>query len=178
MQQNGQLLPPGQPSNSPPRNANGMSPPGFPQMMNGAMMGFPSNQNGNVSSPGGGPLTPGQAGSPRMNQQQLANGNSHIIMQLQERIRRENPNSTPEQLRSLMGQEIAKLAPPQIRAPGMLAQSAMNAAAGGNGNTNTQSLSPAQYAAHLRQQQGQQQKSAQAVAAGHQRTPSTGNGAK
>ena len=172
MQQAGQIPMQGQNGqihNSPPRNMNTMSPPNFPQMANGSILPFnPNNVNG-VSSPGLSP-SQGQAGSPRMGQlQQLSNGMVPQAIRLEESIRQKYPNATNEQVMRMISDALAKNA--QQRQG--LAQSAMNAAAGGNmnGMVNGQGMvnggqgqSPQLYAQMLRQQQEAQQKQAQVAA--------------
>ena len=172
MQQAGQLPIQGQNGqihNSPPRNMAAMSPPNFPQMPNGNMLPFNPNNSNGISSPG--PSPQGQAGSPRMGQlQQLSNGMVPQAIRLEESIRQKYPNATQEQVMRMISDTLAK----SVQRQG-LAQSAMNAAAGGNmnGMVNGQGLanmnggqgqSPQLYAQMLRQQQENQQK-AQAQAA-------------
>jgi chromatin modification-related protein VID21 len=201
MQQAGQIPIQGQNGqihNSPPRNMTAMSPPNFPQMPNGNMLPFnPNNANG-VSSPGLSP-SQGQAGSPRMGQpQQLSNGMVPQALRLEESIRQKYPNATQEQVMRMISDTLAK----SVHQRQGLAQSAMNAAAGGNmnGMVNGQGManmnggqgqSPQLYAQMLRQQQENQQKAqaqvaqAQAAAAqsqqatngqGHQRSGSAASG--
>jgi chromatin modification-related protein VID21 len=172
MQQAGQIPMQGQNGqihNSPPRIMNNMSPPNFPQMANGNMLPFnPNNANG-VSSPGLSP-SQGQAGSPRMGQlQQLSNGMVPQAIRLEESIRQKYPNATTEQVMRMISDALAKSAHQRQG----LAQSAMNAAAGGNMNgmvsgqgmvNGGQGQSPQLYAQMLRQQQEAQQKQAQAAA--------------
>ena len=169
MQQAGQLPMQGQNGqihNSPPRNINGMSPPNFTQMQNGNMLPFNPNVNG-VSSPGPSP-SQGQAGSPRMGQpQQLSNGMVPHAVRLEESIRSKYPNATNDQVMRMISDALGKNAQRQG-----LAQSAMNAAAGGNmngivngqGMNGGQGQSPQLYAQMLRQQQEAQQKQAQVAA--------------
>jgi chromatin modification-related protein VID21 len=197
MRQSGQMN--GQVHNSPPRAMNGMSPPSFP-MQNGAMMPFP-NANG-VSSPGGGPNSnQGQAGSPRMGQPQQPNPMLPQAQRIEEQIRQKYPNASQDQVMRMVTEHITKsMHQRQVSAN---AQSAMNAAAGGNmGMLNGMGMngmpnvrlpsgaenSPQMYAQMLRQQQENQQKAqAQAQAAantsngqnggqGHQRSGSSTSG--
>lgn len=197
MRQQGQIPGPGQVQNSPPRNMNGMSPPNFP-MPNGNMMAFP-NVNG-VSSPGGGP-NQGQAGSPRLSHpQQLANPMLPQAQRIEEQLRQKYPNASTDQIMRMVTEHITK----SMHQRQGIAQSAMNAAAGGNmGMVNGMGMngmsngripsgvenSPQMYAQMLRQQQENQQK-AQAQAAanaasngqngqsgqGHQRSGSSTSG--
>jgi len=179
--------------NSPPRNMNGMSPQGFPQMQPN-MMPFP-NTNGNVSSPGAGPSPVGQAGSPRMNNpQQLM---VPQVNRLEQQIREKYPTATNDQVMRLLSDHLAR----SVNQRQGLAQSAMNAAAGAsgmNGMANGVRMpagaenSPQLYAQMLRQQQENQAKAAQAQAqangngsngsngngsaGGHQRNGSSGSG--
>ena len=175
IQQAGQIPMQGQNSqihNSPPRNMNAMSPPNFPQMPNGNMLPFnPNNANG-VSSPGPS-SSQGQAGSPRMGQlQQLSNGMVPQALRLEESLRQKFPNATQDQINRMISDAVQKNAAHQRAG---LAQSAMNAAAGGNMNgmingqgmanmNGGQGQSPQLYAQMLRQQQDAQQKQAQAAA--------------
>jgi chromatin modification-related protein VID21 len=170
MQQAGQIpMQNGQIHNSPPRNMSAMSPPNFAQMPNGTMLPFNTNANG-VSSPGA--LPQGQAGSPRVSGlQQLGSGMMPQAIRLEESIRQKYPNATNEQVMRMISDTLAKSAAHQRQG---LAQSAMNAAAGGNmngivngqmGNMNVgQGQSPQGYAQMLRLQQEAQQKQAQATA--------------
>ena len=102
--------------------------------------------------------------------QQLSNGMVPQAIRLEESIRQKYPNATQEQVMRMISDTLAK----SVQRQG-LAQSAMNAAAGGNmnGMVNGQGLanmnggqgqSPQLYAQMLRQQQENQQK-AQAQAA-------------
>jgi chromatin modification-related protein VID21 len=168
MQQAGQISMQGQNGqihNSPPRNMNGMSPPNFAQMPNGNMLPFNPNNNG-VSSPGPSP-SQGQAGSPRMGLQQLSNGMVPPAVRLEDSIRSKYPNATNEQVMRMISDALNK---GNLQRQG-LAQSAMNAAAGGGMNgmvsgqgMNGQGQSPQLYAQMLRQQQEAQQKQIQAAA--------------
>jgi chromatin modification-related protein VID21 len=159
---------------------NGMSPLGFPQMQNG-MIPFP-NPNG-VSSPGGGPSpNQGQAGSPRMGHpQQVSNPMIPHAQRLEEQLRQKYPNATTDQIMRMVTEHLTK----SMHQRQGIAQSAMNAAAGGNmGMVNGMGMngmngmnvgngrmpsgvesSPQMYAQMLRQQQENQQKAAQAAAA-------------
>lgn len=188
MQQNGQLQPPGQPHTSPPRSANGMSPPGFPQMQNGNMMGF-STPNGNVSSPGGAQSPQDQGGSPHMGQQ-----HSPVpqLMAIQEQIRQTHPNMPQQEIIRRSQEQLHQKYAQQNR---QVAHNAMNAAAGnmaGNmssGNMSNANNSP-QLAMALYQQTLQKHQQLQSGAvgspmagpssaggSGHSRTPS-GNSSK
>jgi chromatin modification-related protein VID21 len=164
-QQQGQM--PGQTPqihNSPPR-MNGMPAPGFP-MQNGMMPPFNPNTNGVSSpSPGGHVPSPGQAGSPRMGQHPLQqpNGVSHVQI-LEHQIKTKFPNATPEQVMRMISDQLAKSVHQQQQRQG-IAQSAMNAAAGGasmNGMGPAGQGTPQLYAQMLRQQQENQQKQQQA----------------
>ena len=193
MQQAGQLPMQGQNGqihNSPPRTMNGMSPPNNFQMPNGNMLPFNPNANG-VSSPGSA-VSQGQAGSPRMGQlQQLSNGMVPHAVRLEDSIRSKYPNANNAQVMQMISDALSgKTAQRQG-----LAQSAMNAAAGGNINgmvngqgMNGQQPSPQLYAQMLRQQQEAQQKQVQAATQaqavqsqhgsvqGHQRSNSAASG--
>jgi len=174
MRQQGHI--PGPTHNSPPRNMNGMSPPvGYTPMQNGNMMAFAANAN--VSSPGSGPSPQGLAGSPRMGQIPQANPQQTIPQALERQIRSQFPNATNEHIMIMIKEEINK----SYQKRNGLAQSAMNAAAGGNMNMGNNMLvpngarlpsgvesSPQMYAQMLRQQQENQQKIAQQQAAQQQ----------
>jgi chromatin modification-related protein VID21 len=165
MQQAGQIPVPGQNGqiqNSPPRNMNGFN------QMTGNMMPFNPTPNG-VGSPGQSHLQHGQAGSPRMGHpQSLSNGLVPHAIQLETIFRQKYPNSTPEQITRMVSESLSKSAASNQRQG--LAQSAMNAAAGGNmngiGNMNGGpprmptgvENTPQMYAQMLRQQQQDQQK--------------------
>jgi len=194
MRQQGHI--PGPVHNSPPRNMNGMSPPaGYTPMQNGNMMAFAANANANVPSPGGGPSPQGLAGSPRMGQLPQTNQQQTIPQALERQIRSQFPNATNEHIMIMIKEEINK----SYQKRNGLAQSAMNAAAGGNMNMGNNMLvpngarlpsgvesSPQMYAQMLRQQKENQQKLAQQQAAAqqvnsvptHQRTPSGNNNTK
>jgi chromatin modification-related protein VID21 len=163
-QQQGQL--PGQSPqmhNSPPRMT-GMPVPGFP-MQNGMMPPF--NPNGvSSSSPGGHAPSSGQAGSPRMGQNllQQPNGVSHVQI-LEHQIKAKFPQATQEQVMRMISDQLAKSVHQQQQRQG-IAQSAMNAAAGGasmNGMGPAGQGTPHLYAQMLRQQQENQQKQQQAA---------------
>jgi chromatin modification-related protein VID21 len=152
--------------NSPPR-MNGLPQPGFampPNMMppynaNTNGVGTPP-PNGMIPSPG-----QGQAGSPRMGQQPRIS--NHIqAAHLEQQIKEKYPNATPDQVMRMLSDTLAK----SVHQRG-LTQSAMNAAAGGNGLNGGQGhqrmpsgveSSPQLYAQMLRQQQENQQKAQQA----------------
>jgi chromatin modification-related protein VID21 len=167
-QQQGQI--PGQSPqmhNSPPR-MNGMPAPGFP-MPNGMMPPFNPNVSGaSSSSPGGHVPSPGQAGSPRMghNPLQYPNGVSHVQI-LEHQIKTKFPQATQEQVTRMISEQLAKSVHQQQQRQG-IAQSAMNAAAGGaamNGMGQAGQATPQLYAQMLRQQQENQQKAQQQAAA-------------
>jgi len=167
-QQQGQM--PGQSPqmhNSPPR-MNGMPAPGFP-MQNGMMPPFNPNVTGaSSSSPGGHAPSPGQAGSPRMGQNplQYPTGVSHVqILELQ--IKAKFPQATQDQVTRMISEQLSKSVHQQQQRQG-IAQSAMNAAAGGaamNGMGQAGQATPQLYAQMLRQQQENQQKAQQQAAA-------------
>ncbi len=160
--------------NSPPR-MNGMPQPGFP-MQNSMMPPFNSNINGigtppanaHSQSPG-----QGQAGSPRMGQP-LMNGVGPAVHNLEQQILKQHPNATPDQITNLVRDYLAKTVNRQQQQQQQrqgLAQSAMNAAAGGSpvnvmANMSVpgsgQGPTPQMYAQMLRQQQESQQRMAQA----------------
>ncbi|KAG9239705.1 hypothetical protein BJ875DRAFT_413578 [Amylocarpus encephaloides] len=183
MQQQGK--PPGQSPqshNSPPR---GISQNGFTTQN---MMAFNANEhrvatpiNGMVPSPSsaqhpqaGSPRMGQhpQAGSPRMGQHPQAQGqNSIYITRMEAELKKRYPAATQEQIVALITQQMKQ----NMQNNGVLAQSAMNAAAGAspnvlagmNGHTRGVSAggnesSPQLYAQMLRQQQESQQKAEQA----------------
>lgn len=117
---------------------------------NGAAHGSP--QANGVGMPNGTPN--GAAVGPRM-PTQLPASIAAQLNQLETQLKAKHPNLTPEQARALATEQLTRA---------MLAQrqSAMNAAAGGAGQTGlpngiAATTSPHQYAALLRQQQQQQQ---------------------
>ena len=150
--------------NSPPR-MNGLPAPGFP-MQNGMMQPFP-NTNG-VSSPNGHIPSPGQgqAGSPRMGQQNMQ-PNVSTVQILEHQIKTQFPNATQEQVMRLIQERLQKTVHQQQARQNNIAQSAMNAAAGGGGAMNVNGMgaagqgTPQLYAQMLRQQQENQQKAQQ-----------------
>lgn len=167
-QQQGQI--PGQSPqmhNSPPR-MNGMPQPGFP-MQNNMMPPFNPNANGVSTPPGHALSPPGQAGSPRMSQHPLNPQPNAMSMQLMEQqIKLKFPTATPEQIMRIIQDNVSKAVHQQQRqglGPG-IAQSAMNAAAGGNpmgmNGMGAGQGTPQLYAQMLRQQQEAQQKHLQA----------------
>merc|ERR1712093_477473 len=193
LQQQGQI--PGQTPqmhNSPPR-MNGMPQPGF-QMPTNMMPPYNPNTNG-VSTPPANSHVPspnqGHAGSPRMGQNPLQPPNgattSHISM-LEHQIKQKYPNAASEQITNMIQTNLSKtiLAQQQHQRQGF-AQSAMNAAAGGNAiaagmnaMTNAAQGTPQLYAQMLRQQQENQQKAAQqaqqaAAVVGNAQSPGNGN---
>jgi len=197
LQQQGQI--PGQTPqmhNSPPR-MNGMPQPGF-QMPTNMMPPYNPNTNG-VSTPPANSHVPspnqGHAGSPRMGQNPLQPPNgattSHISM-LEHQIKQKYPNATSEQITNMIQTNLSKtiLAQQQHHQQQRqgFAQSAMNAAAGGNAiaagmnaMTNAAQGTPQLYAQMLRQQQENQQKAAQqaqqaAAVVGNAQSPGNGNG--
>lgn len=165
MQQQGQL--PGQSPqmhNSPPR-MNGMPQPGF-QMPNNMMPPFNPNPNGVGTPPSNNMINSpgqGQAGSPRMGQAHNGGGVSHVKV-LEQQLQAKYPAATPEQITRMIQDHLSKQVHAQQARQG-LAQSAMNAAAGGNGmggmNPGIANQSPQLYAQLLRQQQENQQKLSQ-----------------
>ena len=153
--------------NSPPR-MNGLPQPGF-AMPPGMMPPYNSNTNGVGTPPPNGMMPSpgqGQAGSPRMGQQPRIN--NHIqAAHLEQQIKEKYPNATPDQVMRMISDTLAK----SVHQRQGLAQSAMNAAAGGNGMNGGQGhqrmpsgveSSPQLYAQMLRQQQENQQKAQQA----------------
>jgi chromatin modification-related protein VID21 len=176
-QQQGQL--PGQSPqmhNSPPRT-NGIPQPGFP-MQN---MMPPFNPNGNgvgtppvnslAQSPGA-----GQAGSPRLGQHAMnMPGNVSQVKLLEQQIMQKYPHATSEQVMRLIQENLSKSVHAQQQRQG-IAQSAMNAAAGGSAGNSMAAANamtamngmgasqgtPQLYAQRLRQQQENQQKAQQA----------------
>merc|ERR1712093_599627 len=137
----------------------------------------------------------GHAGSPRMGQNPLQPPNgattSHISM-LEHQIKQKYPNATSEQITNMIQTNLSKtiLAQQQHHQQQRqgFAQSAMNAAAGGNAiaagmnaMTNAAQGTPQLYAQMLRQQQENQQKAAQqaqqaAAVVGNAQSPGNGNG--
>jgi len=150
--------------NSPPR-MNGMPAPGFP-MPNGMMPPFnPNGNGGSSSSPGGHVPSPGQAGSPRMGQNPLQQNHVPHVQFLEQQIKSKFPQATPEQIMRMISDQLAKSVH-QVQQRQGIAQSAMNAAAGGvsmNGMGQAAQATPQLYAQMLRQQQENQQKQAQAA---------------
>ncbi|KAK0109511.1 chromatin modification- protein VID21 [Cadophora gregata] len=197
LQQQGQI--PGQPAqmHNSPQRMNGMPQPGFPMPTN-MMPPYNPNTNG-VSTPPANSHGPspnqGHAGSPRMGQNPLQPPNgattSHISM-LEHQIKQKYPNATNEQITNMIQTNLSKtiLAQQQHHQQQRqgFAQSAMNAAAGGNAiaagmnaMTNAAQGTPQLYAQMLRQQQENQQKAAQqaqqaAAVVGNAQSPGNGNG--
>ncbi|KAL5317875.1 hypothetical protein ACEPPN_014975 [Leptodophora sp. 'Broadleaf-Isolate-01'] len=194
LQQQGQM--PGQSPqmhNSPPR-MNGMPQPGF-QMQTNMMPPFNPNTNGVSTPPANHVPSPGQghAGSPRMGQNLLQPPNtaasSHISM-LEHQIKQKYPNATNEQITNMIQTNLKTILQSQQQQHQRqgFAQSAMNAAAGGNAiaagmnaMTNATQGTPQLYAQMLRQQQENQQKAAQqaqqaAAIVGNGQSPPNGNG--
>lgn len=181
---------------SPPR-MNGMPQPGF-QMQGNMMPPFNPNTNGIGTPPANHIPSPGQghAGSPRMGQNPLQppNAASSHIHQLEQQIKAKYPNATSEQITSMIQTNLSKTILQQQQQHQQrqgFAQSAMNAAAGGNAitagmnaMTNATQGTPQLYAQMLRQQQENQQKAAQqqaqqaAAVVGNGQSPpnTTGNG--
>lgn len=166
--------------NSPPRT-NGVPQPGFPNQnmmppsnFNGNGVGTPP-ANGHVQSPG-----PGQAGSPRMgqNNMHMANGGTSQVKQMEQQILTKYPHATQDQVYRLIQEQLASNIKSQQQRQGMT-QSAMNAAAGGSSQNgmsppvNAMAMNamgagqgtPQLYAQRLREQQEQQQKAQQAMRA-------------
>lgn len=162
--------------NSPPRT-NGVPQPGFPvhnlmppSNFNGNGVGTPP-ANGHAQSPG-----PGQAGSPRMGQNpmNMAAGNVSQVKLMEQQIMQKYPHATPDQVMRLISDNLNKSVQQQQRQG--IAQSAMNAAAGGpaaNGMSPGNAMAmngigagqgtPQLYAQRLREQQENQQKAQQAM---------------
>jgi len=182
MQQQGQLQGQSpQMHNSPPR-MKGLPQPGF-QMPNNMMPPYNANTNGVstpppnnlISSPG-----PGQAGSPRMGQPHTSSGIPPVKI-MEQQIQAKFPNATPEQITRMISEQLRNQHQHQHPAQQRqgLAQSAMNAAAGGVGGNGMAGMNPGQggtpqlYAQMLRQQQENQAKAAQAQ---QQAANAVGNG--
>jgi chromatin modification-related protein VID21 len=192
-----------QPHNSPPRTSNGMQQPNAFQMQN--MMAFNTNDhrsqagtppiNGMVAPPGQGQHGP--AGSPRPGQHPPVYNMEPYAARIDAQVRQQFPNATPEQILSLVTEQLKKTMQNQRSQPSnKLAQSAMNAAAGGspasvpgmNGqvrglSSGMNEKSPQLYAQMLRQQQENQHKADQArvaaaglAAAQGQTAPAGNNG--
>ena len=187
--------------NSPPRTNNGMQQPNTFQMQN--MMAFNANDhrsqagtppvNGMAQSPG--QNQHGQAGSPRTGQ--LPPGFNIDTNRIEAYMKQQHPSATPEQIASLVNQQVKAMQRQPNQANNKIAQNAMNAAAGGSTNSlpgmngqargissNLNEKSPQLYAQMLRQQQENQQKADQArmaasaglAAVQGQSAPSTNNG--
>jgi chromatin modification-related protein VID21 len=121
------------------------------------MASYAANMNGN-GTPGsnGMHMASMAAGSPGARYpQQLSQNLVAQVSQLEAQFRAKNPNLTPEQARHLSMEHLTRAMMAQR-------QSAMNAAAGANGQSGLANgmgatTGPHQYAALLRQQQAQQQ---------------------
>jgi chromatin modification-related protein VID21 len=135
-------------------------------MPNGMMPPFnPNGNGGSSSSPGGHVPSPGQAGSPRMGQTPLQQNHVPHVQFLEQQIKSKFPQATPEQIMRMISDQLAKSVH-QVQQRQGIAQSAMNAAAGGvsmNGMGQVAQATPQLYAQMLRQQQENQQKQAQAA---------------
>jgi chromatin modification-related protein VID21 len=148
---------PGQHASPPLRNGiNGINQQNFMTTAQAMMAQYSAaaNANGHASPPPNGLHMPGSvnAGSPgpRMHPQ-LPPGIAAQLASLEGQFRTKNPNLTPEQARQLATEHLTRAMMAQR-------QSAMNAAAGGTGqsglaNSIAATTSPHQYAALLRQQQ-------------------------
>jgi chromatin modification-related protein VID21 len=151
------------PQQSPPPNmrtsvngVNGVSGMTQQNFLNNAMMASfnANNNNNNHSTPqaNGLHMPAGQAGSPVPRPQpQLSATIANQLSQLEATFRTKNPALTPEQARQLATEHLTRAMMAQR-------QSAMNAAAGANGQPGlagsiAATTSPHQYAALLRQQQ-------------------------
>lgn len=145
---------------SPPPNmrngVNGMTQQSFMNNAQAMMASFNAGQNGHSTPPANGLHMPsGPAGSPgARSTPQLPPSIANQLNQLEAQFRAKNPNLTPEQARQLATESLTRAMMAQR-------QSAMNAAAGANGqaglaNNLAATTSPHQYAALLRQQQQQQ----------------------
>lgn len=187
-QQQGQA--PGQPSqmhNSPPR-MNGMPQPGFPMPNNMMQQPFNPNPNGVGTPPTNNnminPPGQGQAGSPRLGQPHNGGNNLSQVNVLERQLAVKYPAASPEQIRQMISDHLSKQvqAQQQQQQRQGLVQSAMNAAAGGNGmmGMNPGQQTPQSYAQMLRQQQELQSKQTQAQQQGQaqqqQQVANAGNG--
>ena len=149
---------------------NGMSQQNFMQSAQAMLASFNAANNASHSTPpaNGLHMPSGPAGSPGARPPISANLMSQLNV-IEASYRAKNPNLTPEQLRQMATEHITRVVLAQR-------QSAINAAAGGNGNPGiansiAATTSPHQYAALLRQQQQQQANQAAGNSA-HQRQSS------
>lgn len=159
---------------------NGISQQTFINNAQAMMASFNATNNNHSTPPANGLHMPsGPAGSPAPRPPpQLPPGIANQLNQLEAQFRAKNPNLTPEQVRQLATEHLTRAMMAQR-------QSAMNAAAGANGQPGlagsiAATTSPHQYAALLRQQQQAQANQAAGSPAQHQRqasgsaTPSVG----
>lgn len=153
--------------NSPPRTNGLAQPHGFPMPQN--MMAFNANANGISTPPMNGMASSGQhgqSGSPRMGQPQYSQDHqpNTMINQMEAQLRKQYPNLPNDRIMAMMTDHLKR----QAQQRQGLAQSAMNAAAGGMSDQSPRMTAanvtngPQQYAQMLLQQQQNQQKQEQA----------------